>query len=121
MAIEPVQPMGTSLAGVGNTPRLAAVGEPQPGGQDTAPSPPTQHVENAAIREMVEDALRKMNLAPDQTVRLSFALHEGSDRMMVRVMDVETGEVVREIPPQELLDTVARIMQFVGLLLDRRA
>jgi len=72
-------------------------------------------------RAELEKALRKMTLLLLETpVRLSFRIHEGSGRMMVQVVDGETGEVIKEIPPREILDTVARIMQFVGLLLDRK-
>lgn len=72
-------------------------------------------------RAAVEKALRKLNLLTLETpVRLSFQIHEGTGRMMVRVIHEDTGEVVKEIPPHEILDTVARIMKFVGLLLDRR-
>lgn len=71
-------------------------------------------------RAVLERSLRKLNAMLDAPVRLSFQLHEGSGRMMVRVINEETGDVIKEIPPKEILDTVARIMEFVGLLLDRR-
>lgn len=69
---------------------------------------------------VLERSLRKLNGMLDAPVRLSFQLHEGSGRMMVRVINEETGDVIKEIPPKEILDTVARIMEFVGLLLDQR-
>ena len=52
---------------------------------------------------------------------LKFTLHEGSDRIMVEVIDLATQEVIKEIPPQKLLDTVARIREMIGLLLDEWA
>lgn len=79
-----------------------------------------QRQQDEAGRAELEKALAKMNvLLSDTPVRLSFRLHEESGRMMVQVVDLETGEVIKEMPPHELLDTVARIMRFVGLLLDR--
>lgn len=53
-------------------------------------------------------------------IRLSFEFHEGSGQMMVKVIDQESGEVVKEVPPLEVLETAARIREFVGLLLDKR-
>lgn len=77
-----------------------------------------QRADPAALQR----ALQKLNaLTFEAPVRLSFRLHKASGRMMVRVINEETGEVIKEIPPKEILDTIARIMEFVGLLLDRRA
>lgn len=45
-------------------------------------------------------------------------LHEESDRWLVVVTDRRSGRVVYTIPPEELLDIVGRIRQFVGILLD---
>lgn len=48
---------------------------------------------------------------------LSFIRDEASGRSAVQVLD-ESGEVIRQIPPQELLDVYARIRNIVGILLD---
>lgn len=51
---------------------------------------------------------------------LKFVLHEEAERLMVEVVDDETDEVIKTIPPEELLDLSARISDMVGMLLDRR-
>ena len=48
---------------------------------------------------------------------LSFIHDEASGRSAVQVLD-EHGEVIRQIPPQELLDVYAKIRNIVGILLD---
>ncbi len=53
--------------------------------------------------------------------KLHFVKHKESDRIMVQVIDTDTDKVIREIPPEEILDIVARLKQFVGLLVDERA
>lgn len=50
--------------------------------------------------------------------RLQFLVHEGSGRMQVRVIDRNTDEVIREVPPEKLLDLVERIHDLIGLLVD---
>lgn len=57
-----------------------------------------------------------------QTVRknLKFGVHEESNRVFVEVRDMDTNEVIKEMPPKDFLDMVARIREFVGLLLDER-
>lgn len=41
--------------------------------------------------------------------RLEFSIHEGTGRMVVRVMDRETDEVLRQFPPDELLYIAERL------------
>ena len=48
---------------------------------------------------------------------LSFIRDEASGRSAVQVLDAN-GKVIRQIPPQELLDVYARIRNIVGILLD---
>ncbi len=51
---------------------------------------------------------------------LVFRVDEGSGRLVITVMNPETGEVVRQIPPEELL-SVAKTMKEAGFLIDARA
>lgn len=53
--------------------------------------------------------------------RLRFVVHDKTERLMVQVLDVETEEVIREIPPEEMLDLVSRIHEMIGLFIDEIA
>lgn len=44
--------------------------------------------------------------------------HEESDRWVVIVTDRRNGRVAYTIPPESLLETIGRIRQFIGILLD---
>jgi len=52
-------------------------------------------------------------------VDLQFSVHEASGRTVVTVKDGLTGEVIREIPPSELLNLAARLDEMIGLLFDQ--
>lgn len=52
--------------------------------------------------------------------KLHFEIHEETQRIMVQVMYADTGEVIREIPPQRILDLLARIEQALGILVDEK-
>lgn len=52
---------------------------------------------------------------------IEFSVHERTGRMMVKVVDGKSHEVLKEFPPEELLDTIAAISEYVGVLLDRKA
>lgn len=51
---------------------------------------------------------------------LQFEVHEGTKQMMVRFVDQKDHRVIKEFPPHELLDTLAAIRDYVGLLLDKK-
>lgn len=73
--------------------------------------------------EAVRRLLRRLHLVStySENVRLSFQVHAETGRIMLRVLDAETGETLKEIPPEEYLDVMGRIAGFVGAVLDRRA
>nr|WP_092074311.1 flagellar protein FlaG [Dendrosporobacter quercicolus]NSL49215.1 flagellar protein FlaG [Dendrosporobacter quercicolus DSM 1736]SDM88048.1 flagellar protein FlaG [Dendrosporobacter quercicolus] len=52
---------------------------------------------------------------------IHFQLHEETDRIMVQVIDTRDGTVLKEFPPHELLDTLGKIKEYVGILLDKKA
>ena len=71
-------------------------------------------------RENIEQAVDEANLLaetfPDH--RIAFAMDDASEEVVVRVVDNETNEVVRQVPPQEFLELVAKVQQLVGLFFD---
>lgn len=73
-------------------------------------------------KDTVESAVESINGAIEHINRgLRFSVHEDTQRMMVQVVDVVTQEVIKEIPPEDVLDTAARIREAIGLLIDERA
>ena len=40
--------------------------------------------------------------------------------MIVKLIDKETKEVIKEVPPEKILDLVAQIWDLVGILVDER-
>lgn len=51
---------------------------------------------------------------------MSIGNHAATGRTMVTVYNTETAEVIREIPPQRVLDAHASLLEMAGLLMDRR-
>lgn len=52
---------------------------------------------------------------------IQFEMHTRTNRLMVKVVDTKTNKVLREFPPHELLDKIANIREYVGVLLDKKA
>ncbi|AGI40482.1 flagellar protein FlaG [Thermoclostridium stercorarium] len=51
---------------------------------------------------------------------LEFSIHEKTKEIIVKVIDVETKEVIREIPSEKILDLIANILELAGILVDER-
>lgn len=52
--------------------------------------------------------------------RCEFAIHEKTRQVMVKVIDVITDDVIREIPPEKILDALADRWKMSGILVDER-
>lgn len=51
---------------------------------------------------------------------LKFEFHEKLETYYVTIIDDQTNEVIREIPPKKLLDITAAIWEQLGLLIDHK-
>ena len=52
--------------------------------------------------------------------KFEFRVHERTGRIMVKLVNTETDEIIKEIPPEKILDLVASIWDLVGILVDER-
>lgn len=53
--------------------------------------------------------------------QLAFEIDEGTDAVFVEVKDQESGEVLKQIPPQEVLELRQRLDSMIGMIFDERA
>ncbi|NPV91594.1 MAG: flagellar protein FlaG [Firmicutes bacterium] len=97
--------------------------------QQSIPEPSVKKAQGSAAEanggldaESVRKAVDALNKAVEVSLpnRLLFRLDDGTKAMQVQVIDYETDKVIKEIPPQEILDLMARIKEMVGWFLDER-
>lgn len=93
--------------------RSAAVDVPQAAVQPVA-EPPSS--------EQLKKAVEELNRAMRQSNRnLEFSVDDASNRVIVRLTDAETGEVIRQIPSEETLAISRAIGEFQqGMLLTQK-
>ncbi len=73
-------------------------------------------------REEVEKAAEKLNhLMGLLDKRMEFKIHEGTKRIMVKIVNRDNGDVLSEIPPEKVLDIIGSIQEMVGLIVDQKA
>lgn len=51
---------------------------------------------------------------------LQFSMHQRTQRLMVQMVDSKDKKVLKEFPPKEFLDMVAKIRDYVGAILDKK-
>ena len=75
--------------------------------------------ENASrrIKSAVEHANQTMRHAK---TKCEFSYHEETKRVSIKVIDEETEEVIREIPPEETLEMLSKMWELAGLMVDEK-
>ncbi len=102
----------------------------------TTQSAPTPQIEvNGKSLARLEKQGYNLSIAEEQVVRaieravkalegpsttFEMKMHEQTKAIVVKVFNKETGELIREIPPEKTLDLVAKMMEFAGILVDEK-
>ena len=69
----------------------------------------------------VQEAVNKMNeMLEVNNNTPKFMYHEGLERYYVTVVDRETEEIVKEIPPKKLLDAYYEMQKMLGMVVDEK-
>ena len=120
----PTNPTTTGQTSDGNVALAAAhvggasLGQAQPGGQGQTGSDAKQEISTQEL-EKISAALNHFMAL--QNADLQFAVHEKTQRVIVKLIDQKTKEVLKEFPPEEMLDMVAKFQEYVGMLIDKKA
>jgi uncharacterized FlaG/YvyC family protein len=102
-----------------SVPKATMPAERLPGGKDQSAIGQNLPPPAAVAAEEVERAVRRLNEMMARSQRsLRFKFDELSGRTIITVLDEATKEVVRQIPPPELLAVMRRLEEQSGALLD---
>lgn len=75
------------------------------------------HVSEEHIKSEISKANSRLK---NHNTKCEFAYHEGTNRVTIKVMDKDTSEVIREIPPEKTLEMIQKMWELAGLLIDER-
>ena len=76
-----------------------------------------QSIKNEQLKKAIAEMNRKINNSNEEAV---FGVHEDTNRIMIKIMDKDTKEVIKEFPPEKTLDMIARIWEMAGILIDEK-
>ena len=77
----------------------------------------TEKQKEKEIIEAIEKASGKIER---ENKGLEFSIHEGTNQIMIKVIDENTGEVLKEVPPEKILDIIAKMVEIAGNFIDER-
>ena len=69
------------------------------------------------LKKMIAEMNRKINNSNEEAV---FGVHEETNRIMIKILDKDTKEVIKEFPPEKTLDMIARLWEMAGILVDEK-
>lgn len=70
--------------------------------------------------KQINEAIDKANKVFNESTHLKFEVHDKTKDIMIKIIDDNTGEVVKEFPPEKLLDMVAKMWEVAGIFIDEK-
>lgn len=72
-----------------------------------------------ASKEQLKQAVDKINKNMNNSM-VEFGIHESTHRITIKILDKETKEIIRELPPEQTLDMIAKVWEMAGILVDEK-
>jgi flagellar protein FlaG len=89
---------------------------------DSGTARPDQSNPSEIDRDVIERAAAKVSKILDFTdPRLKIEVDDESERVVIKVVEQDSGKVIRQIPPEELLQLEKYLSSAKGLLLQEQA
>jgi flagellar protein FlaG len=114
-SITATKPQDSDTAGVGQKEKPEVRSE-APGRSSKNKEETTQDAE--LLKDVLGVAERHFHI---RNIGLEFEIHDATGRLEVTVFDKATGDVIREVPPHQVLDMVAKLDEMMGILFEQRA
>jgi flagellar protein FlaG len=81
--------------------------------RQSAPDPP----EDKKIQS--EEILNKIkDLTEDGMYSIRFELNKEIDKLIINLVDKESGELIRQIPPEELINVSMKLQDYRGMIIE---
>lgn len=81
-------------------------------------APAQQQMSSESAAKLVEEIQKKIDSI---NVGLTFSTYGRNNNIAVKVVERESGEVIREIPPKELQQLAEKLDEMIGLIFSKTA
>ncbi len=72
-----------------------------------------------ATQEQIKKAVEQFNKHFGNSEAV-FGIHDDTNRVTIKIVDKQTKEVIKELPPEKTLDMIARVWEMAGILVDEK-
>lgn len=69
--------------------------------------------------EQLKKAIEQFNSSAGSSEAV-YGIHEGTNRVTIKIVDKDTKKVIKELPPEKTLDMIARVWEMAGILVDEK-
>jgi len=90
-------------------------------GQGGSNQPTLDYREEAtATNERLKEAVARFNKSSGANSEAVFGIHEGTNRVTIKIVDKKTKETIKELPPEKTLDMIAKVWEMAGIMVDEK-
>ncbi len=79
--------------------------------------PSSEKIAEEKLKKAIQEANKK--IAPTQSY-LSYSIHKVTKDVMIKIINSDTNEIIKEFPPEKKLDAVAKMWELAGILVDEK-
>lgn len=72
--------------------------------------------DNAKVKKAIAEVSKKMT----SNAEAVFGIHDKTNRVTIKMVDRETHKVIKEFPPDETLDMIAKVWEIAGIMVDEK-
>ena len=72
--------------------------------------------DNAKIKQ----AISEMTKNAKSNAEAVFGIHDKTNRVTIKMVDKDTKKVIKEFPPDETLDMIAKVWEIAGIMVDEK-
>lgn len=78
-----------------------------------------QEQNSQSSREAMKKAVENINKNLSNSEAI-FGIHDSTNRVVIKIVDKNTKEVIKELPPEKTLDMIAKVWELAGIMVDEK-
>lgn len=75
----------------------------------------SEQLSNEQLKKVIEQFNKKIGNS-----EAIFGVHEETNRVTIKIIDKDTKETIKELPPEKTLDMIAKVWEMAGILVDEK-
>ena len=95
--------------------RPSKEGETLSGKPEEVSEPESRVMDDETLKKRIGDLNRQLN-----STECQYGVDEVTQRVTLKIVDKETKEVIKELPPEKTLKMIAKVWEIAGLLVDEK-